>query len=63
MVFSDSQQALRAIQAGNDAQTGRTLLEKIAESIEALSGKGIDVRFKWSPGHEGIVGNLSLIHI
>ena len=57
MVFSDSQQALRAIQAGNDARTGRALLEKIAESIEALSRKGIDVRFKWSPGHEGIVGN------
>ena len=57
VVFSDSQQALRAIQAGNDARTGRALLEKIAESIEALSRKGIDVRFKWSPGHEGIVGN------
>jgi hypothetical protein len=57
VVFSDSQQALRAIQAGNDAQTGRTLIEKIAESIDALSRKGIDVRFKWSPGHEGIVGN------
>jgi hypothetical protein len=33
------------------------LLEKIAVSIEALSRKGIDVRFKWSPGYEGVVGN------
>jgi ribonuclease HI len=36
VVFSDSQQALRAIQAGNDARTGRALLSKIAESIETL---------------------------
>jgi len=57
VVFSDSHQALQAIQAGNDARTGRALLEKIAVSIEALSRKGIDVRFKWSPGHEGVVGN------
>jgi hypothetical protein len=57
VVFSDSYQALQAIQAGNDARTGRALLEKIAVSIEALSRKGIDVRFKWSPGYEGVVGN------
>ena len=57
VVFSDSHQALRAIQAGNDARTGRALLEKIAESIEVLSRKGIDARFKWSLGHEGVVGN------
>jgi ribonuclease HI len=57
VVFSDSQQALRAIRAGNDARTGRTLLEKIAESIDAVRRKGIDVRFKWPPGHEGVVGN------
>ena len=57
LVFSDSQQALRAIQVGNDARTGRALLEKIAESIDALSRKGIDSRFKWSLGYKGIVGN------
>jgi ribonuclease HI len=57
VVFLDSQQALRAIQAGNNASTGRALLGKIIESIEALSKAGIDVRFKWSPGHEGVVGN------
>jgi ribonuclease HI len=56
VVFLDSQQALRAIQAGNNASTGRALLGKIIESIEALSKAGIDVRFKWSPGHEGVVG-------
>jgi hypothetical protein len=37
VVFSNSHQALRAIQAGNDARTGRALLEKIADSIETLS--------------------------
>jgi ribonuclease HI len=57
VVFSDSQQALRAIQAGNSANTGRALLEGIAESIDALSKTGISVRFRWSPGHEGVVGN------
>jgi ribonuclease HI len=57
VVFSDSHQALQAVQAGKDARTGRAVLEKIANSTEALSRKGIDVRFKWSPGHEGMVGN------
>jgi ribonuclease HI len=57
VVFSDSHQALQAVQAGKDARTGRAVLEKIADSTEALSRKGIDVRFKWSPGHEGMVGN------
>jgi ribonuclease HI len=57
VVFSDSQQALRAIQAGNDARTVRALLETITESIDALSKVGIDVRFRWSLGHEGVVGN------
>jgi hypothetical protein len=33
------------------------ILEKIVESIEALSKKEIDIRFKWSLGYEGIVGN------
>jgi ribonuclease HI len=57
VVFSDSQQALRAIQAGNGANSGRALLLRIAESIDTLSKTGIDVRFRWSPGHEGVVGN------
>ena len=57
VIFSDSQQALRAIQAGNDAKTGRALLGKIAESIDAVSKAGIDARFRWSPGHKGVVGN------
>jgi ribonuclease HI len=57
VVFSNSYQALQAIQEGNDARNVRALLEKIVESIVTLSRKGIDVRFKWSPGHEGVVGN------
>lgn len=46
VVFSDSQQALRAIQAGNDARTGRALLLKIAESMEVLCNAGIDLGFR-----------------
>jgi ribonuclease HI len=57
VVFSDSQQALRAIQAGNGANTGQALLLRIAESIDTLSKTGIDVRSRWSPGHEGVAGN------
>jgi ribonuclease HI len=57
VVFSDSHQALRAIQAGDDARTGRALLSKIAESIEALCKVEGDLRFRWSLGHEGVVGN------
>jgi ribonuclease HI len=56
-VFSDSQQALRVIQAGNDAGTGRALLKRIAESIDTLSKAGISIQLRWSPGHEGVVGN------
>ena len=57
MVCLDTHYTLQAIQAGNAARTGRALLKKIAESTEALSSVGIDVRFRWSPGHEGVVGN------
>jgi ribonuclease HI len=57
VVFSDSQQVLQAIQAGNSANTGRVLLGRIAEGIDALSKTGIDVHFRWSPGHKGVVGN------
>jgi hypothetical protein len=30
---------------------------RIAEGIDTLSKTGIDVRFRWSPGYEGVVGN------
>jgi ribonuclease HI len=30
---------------------------RIAESIDTLSKIGIDVRFRWSPGYKGVVGN------
>jgi ribonuclease HI len=57
VVFSDSQQALRAIQAGNGINSGRALLLRITESIDTLGKTGIDVRFRWSPGYKGVVGN------
>ena len=56
MTFSDSRQALRAIQTGNGVRTARALLEKIAEYINTLRKVGIDVQARWSPGHEGVVG-------
>jgi ribonuclease HI len=56
-IFSDSQQALRAMQAGNDANAGRALLKRISEDIDNLIQSGVDVRFRWSPGYEGVVGN------
>jgi ribonuclease HI len=45
------------MQAGNDANTGRALLKRIAEGIDNLIQSGVDDRFRWSPGHEGVVGN------
>jgi ribonuclease HI len=45
VVFSDSQLALRAVQAGNDARTGRALLPKIAANTETLHRAGIDLIF------------------
>ena len=57
VVFSDSQHALRAIQAGNSARIGRALLAKIAQSTTSLCRAGMDLRFRWSPGHSGIIGN------
>jgi hypothetical protein len=52
VVLGDSHQALQAIQAGNDARTGRALLERIAERIDILGKEGIEVRFRRPPyGH------------
>jgi hypothetical protein len=45
------------MQAGNDANAGRALLKRIAEDIDNLIELGVDVRFRWSPGHEEVVGN------
>jgi hypothetical protein len=56
-VFSDSQYALRAIQAGNSARTGRALLARIAQSTISLCRAGMDLRFRWLPGYSGIIGN------
>jgi ribonuclease HI len=56
-IFSDSQYALRAIQAGNNARTRRFLLKRISESFHALYEEGIDVEFRWVPGHAEVCGN------
>jgi ribonuclease HI len=56
-IFSDSQQALRAISAGNAARSSRALLRSIAEYANTLIHAGVDLQFRWLPGHEGIIGN------
>jgi hypothetical protein len=57
ILFSDSQRALRAIQGGNASGSKRTLLCRILEATASLARKKTDVRFRWVPAHEGIVGN------
>jgi ribonuclease HI len=57
VVFTDSQHALRAIQAGNDARSRRELLQKISRHIVSLYRARIDLQFRWSPGYSGITGN------
>jgi ribonuclease HI len=56
-VFSDSRYALESIRAGNSARNGRARLQRIAESFYALQKKGIDIEFRWVPGHAGVCGN------
>jgi ribonuclease HI len=58
IILSDSQHALEAIQAGNNAKAGRALLRKISESFYALREKGTEVEFRWVPGHAGVCGNV-----
>lgn len=57
MVFSDSEQALRAIQCGTIPGSKKMLLYKILEATAELISMRTDVRFRWIPGHEGIVRN------
>ncbi|KAM0721336.1 hypothetical protein Q7P37_003040 [Cladosporium fusiforme] len=56
-VFSDSQEALRAIQSGNTTGSKRRIVQWIMEGIAELDRIRTDVWFKWVPAHEGIVGN------
>jgi ribonuclease HI len=57
VLFSDSQRALRAIQIGDVSGSKRTLLYRILQAIASLTKKNTDVRLRWVPAHEGIVGN------
>jgi len=56
-IFSDSQLALEAIKADNNAKRGRDLLRRIAGSFFAPREKDIEVEFRWVPGHSGVCGN------
>lgn len=56
-VFSDSQEALRAIQSGSTKGSKRKVLQWIMEGIAELDRIQTDVWFKWVPAHEGVVGN------
>lgn len=59
VLFSDGQQALRAIQCGVNviSESKRTLLYRVLRATANLSRKKTDVRCRWVPAHEGIVGN------
>jgi ribonuclease HI len=57
VLFSDSQRALRAIQIGEVSGSKRTLLYRILQAMASLTKKNTDVRLRWMPAHEGIVGN------
>jgi ribonuclease HI len=57
VLFSDSQQALRAVQSGEVSGSKRMLLHRISEAIAKLVRKNTSVRFRWVLAHEGIVGN------
>jgi ribonuclease HI len=57
VLFSDSQQALRAVQSREVSGSKRMLLHRISEAIAKLVRKNTSVRFRWVPAHEGIVGN------
>ena len=58
IILSDSQHALEAIQAGNNAKTGRALLRKISKSFYTLKEKGTEVEFRWVPRHTGVCRNV-----
>jgi ribonuclease HI len=57
VLFSGSQRALRAIQIGDVSGSKRMLLYRILQAIASLTEKNTDVRLRWVPAHEGIVGN------
>jgi ribonuclease HI len=57
VLFFDSQRALRAIQIGDVSGSKRMLLYRILQAIASLTKKNTDVRLRWVPAHEGIVGN------
>lgn len=56
-VFSDSSEALRAIQSGNASGSKRKIVQWILEGIAELHRVRKDVWFRWVPAHEGVVGN------
>ena len=57
VLFSDSQRVLRAIQIGDVSGSKRMLLYRILKAIASSTKKNTNVRLKWVPAHEGIVGN------
>jgi ribonuclease HI len=57
VLFSDSQQALRAIQSGEVSGSKKMLSYRISEATAKLVRKNTSTRFRWVPAHEGIVAD------
>ena len=56
-IFSDSQNALRAIALPCTSQENRYLRSLVYEKTEKLQQIGLLITFQWIPGHPGIIGN------
>ncbi len=56
-IFSDSQRALRAIGLPFTSQENRFLRSHVYQKTEKLQRTGHQIKFRWIPGHSGLIGN------
>jgi ribonuclease HI len=55
-IFSDSQAALKGLQAGQN-RANQGLYRKIYQISETIKKESIDIHIVWVPGHMGVYGN------
>ena len=56
VIYSDSQAALRFLQKGNPPHS-QVLYKSITHVVETLANRGVQIIFRWLPGHRDIQGN------